>query len=214
MEERTTKKGMKMYIFGFKDSSGKISMTMFEQSYEKMSDETKKILVEGSEIETLVKIGEYRDKPQITILDTNKITKTGTGSTDSGDDDSGDNAGGKEKDGDNGSYKKSRKSVSTEDAAAKSLGDLTEDDKGKAVKISGDVKFVSKKGKGTSVTIDDGAGSVKMMIWENIADKIKGFDEIKKGSKISGVFQVDVYRDKVQLKVVDADAVTVEAGND
>jgi len=48
------------------------------------------------------------------------------------------------------------------------------------------------------------------MIWENMAEKINGFDDIKNGSKISGEFEVSSFKDKLQLKIKNADSIKIE----
>nr|HPG32122.1 hypothetical protein [bacterium] len=198
--KRKTKKGKDMYSLKLTDKTGSINVTIFDGDYNSMSASVKKIIeTEGNEIEVALKISEYNGRIQGGIADVNSIKKTGTFDLD------------KSEDGEEESPKYKKKQDASEDAPVKKIGELTLADKGKSVKIEGaEIKFVSSNDKGMNLTLGDDSGKIKIMIWENMIEKIPGLADVEKGASISGIFAVDAYNEKLQLKIKNPKSIKIE----
>jgi len=48
------------------------------------------------------------------------------------------------------------------------------------------------------------------MIWENMLEKIPGMADIEKGASLSGIFTVDEYKEKLQLKIKNPKSIKIE----
>ncbi|MBP7653160.1 hypothetical protein KA977_07040, partial [Candidatus Dependentiae bacterium] len=195
--KKKTKKGKDLYLLELTDKTGSINVTIFDGDYNAISEENKKnISTEGNEIEVVLKISEYRGKIQANIADVTSIKKVGTVAVS------------KKEENSSSKYKQTEKQ---EDAQLKKIGELTLADAGKSVKIEkAEVKFVSSNDKGLSLTLDDGTGKIKIMIWENMLEKIPGMADIEKGASLSGIFTVDEYKEKLQLKIKNPKSIKIE----
>ncbi|HPP87275.1 MAG TPA: OB-fold nucleic acid binding domain-containing protein [bacterium] len=219
-ETRKTKKGGTLHILTLSDNSGPtIGMTLFDKSLSTMPADVKKLLLEekGALIEMPVTLSEYRGKLQATITDFAEVKNAGTASVSESDDASSENesssASGGDEEASEEQPKKEYKSKKYDDANAEenTFANLTDDDIGKSYKFSAEVSKVNKKGDNVMLTlVDSNNKKMSVMVFKNQQDKIKDFDSIDKGSKISGIFEVSEYKGKLQLKIKNPKSIKVE----
>ena len=188
----TTKRGSTLHRYTLTDKSGSIETVVFEGMMEKMTPKQQNFFKNWGKykLEFMVKIDEYRKKLQATITDTSKIRGISRLSKDMQ------------------SEIKTHVAETPAESVAEtpqklSFSKLGNNDIGKLIEVDANIRFVSQKSKGTSLTLDDGTGSLKVMVWESDQAGIKGFEYVGNGDRITGVFKLDEYKGSLQLKIVD-----------
>ncbi len=206
-DQRSTRSGMVLHAIVLADATGTIDMTLFDADVSKLPDETRKLLTEqGPDLDLTIKIGEYRGRIQAELVNPSAVIVAGGPAT--------------------VASAPVSKPAPPEPAAApvsqppqassapaskspppavskgpKKIGEIESANVGNVYDIAADVVSVSEREKGTLVTVSDGTGEIKMMIWKDQSAKISGFDQLKMGVKISGPFKIDEFHGHVQLKV-------------
>ncbi|HRY28589.1 MAG TPA: hypothetical protein P5079_00980 [Elusimicrobiota bacterium] len=192
-EEKKTKKGSVFYVFMLSDETGSIGMTVFDSVMEKMPEETRKMFLEkGTELDMTVMITEYHGAPQISIFDFAKIAKVGTVDIDA--------------------FQEKLTAKRLASVKPNKFKKLRKKDLGESYIFKGTVKGLRKMGKGVVVTLDDGSDDMSVVVWDTLADKIKGYKNLKEDAVMSGIFQIGEYRDDLQLKIAHPEDVKIEPG--
>ncbi|MEW6557178.1 MAG: OB-fold nucleic acid binding domain-containing protein [Elusimicrobiota bacterium] len=192
-EQRTTKKGTILHSFVLSDETGSINMVLFDSAMTKISTETKNLLSEkNAELEMLVKISEYRDTLQANLFDYTKIKKVGTV--------------------DIKAVQDKLWTQKIKQTKTIKFNKLTKKDINSSYFFSGTIRDIRAIRKGMVVTIDDGSDELSVVVWDTLKDKIKGFSHLEEDAKISGIFQIGEYKNELQLKIVQAEDVKIEAG--
>ncbi len=98
-----------------------------------------------------------------------------------------------------------------EDAPKVRLKDLTEDMKGKFVRVEGEVKWVKQIKGGVLVQMDDGTEIMTFPIWDRIYETVPNADALCAGATISFVGKVGEYKGALQVVPTYGPAVEVKA---
>lgn len=83
--------------------------------------------------------------------------------------------------------------------ASVSLGQLAPADKGKLVAVRGRIVAVIPFSKGMKYRLDDGAGRVILLLWQEVLEQVPDRDKLVKGAQVSVVGAVDVYGGDIEI---------------
>ncbi|HOK41101.1 MAG TPA: OB-fold nucleic acid binding domain-containing protein [bacterium] len=198
-DKRTTRKGTVLHSYVLRDKTGKIGLTLFDKAIANLPEETKSLFNVGNKLELIIRIGEYRGELQAEIVDFSKIVKVGEENVEEMKKEEGKEEESTEKE-------ESKKEEPKEEIKENTVGNLKKSDVGKTYKFKLEVITLSKKSKGTLLKLKDENGDeIEMMVWDSLSNRISNFDKLKSGSQIEGKFEVSEYRNKLQLKIKEAE---------
>lgn len=83
--------------------------------------------------------------------------------------------------------------------ASVSLGQLAPADKGRLVAVRGRIVAVIPFSKGMKYRLDDGAGRVILLLWQEVLEQVPDRDKLVKGAQVSVVGAVDVYGGDIEV---------------
>jgi DNA/RNA endonuclease YhcR with UshA esterase domain len=92
--------------------------------------------------------------------------------------------------------------------AARTIGSLTPADKDATVMVNGAITRASPFSQGMRYTLDDGTGTMILLLWSNVLEKIDNRAELKPGAHVRVTGKLDVFNDA--LEVIPANARDVE----
>ena len=81
----------------------------------------------------------------------------------------------------------------------KKIGEINEDDKGSILKIEGEVESYFNFSKGRRLTLNDGTGSIDIILWNDLLNELEDAEYIIKGSRISVKGKVSEYKNKLEI---------------
>ena len=173
-KERRFTKGSSLTVA---DATGSIDVIVWN-TVRKRFGKRGKILALGKTISVRGKLGEYRGKLQITIDFPTDITE-----------------------------EKGRPAHLPPTVASPSTGGEKTDIggvraamRGKTVEIAGTVESLTEFSKGKKLMLSDGTGSVEVLIWNSLYDRMAGAEElIREGARLRVRGRVDVYRGTTQV---------------
>ncbi|RMH56935.1 MAG: DUF4339 domain-containing protein [Candidatus Hydrogenedentota bacterium] len=208
--KKKTRRGSYIHILTFEDGTGSIGRAIGERTWSKLPPKiTDALSTEGTSLEFEARIGEYRGRLQAEIVDFDKIKILGAGGIP--------HASSSENRGTKSVSRKSPSDQETRQAGEqhkepveiprKKFSELDKKDIGKLVSIEAEVRFVDEKGENVLLTLDDGTGRLRVMVWKDLQPRLVGFENVEKGTKVSGTFLVSEYRGRLQLKIRDPEVI-------
>jgi DNA/RNA endonuclease YhcR with UshA esterase domain len=87
----------------------------------------------------------------------------------------------------------------TQAIASVSLGQLTPADKGKLVAARGNIVAVISFSAGMKYRLDDGTGTVILLLWSEVLDKVPDREKLVNGTQVSVTGEVDVYGGDIEV---------------
>jgi DNA/RNA endonuclease YhcR with UshA esterase domain len=84
-------------------------------------------------------------------------------------------------------------------APRREIGSLSPTDVGTLVEIEGDVNHVEGFSSGLRVFVTDGTGQVQLLLWQNVADRVPGREQLLVGARVKAVGQVEEYKGTLQV---------------
>lgn len=189
----TTKRGAVLHKFVLGDGTGVIDMTLFDKQFTQMAETPKKLLTEGKQqLKMVIRISEYRGVLQANLVNPDDVASVGEAPADL-----------------LAAAAAPGTVVRSASKGKRNIGDLVKSDIDGVYDFTAEIRDVEIKSKGMLLTLGDGTGSIKVLLWHEYREQIP-FDKLREGAKVKGPFIVAEFRGDLQLKVENPALIQIE----
>ena len=164
--------------FTMDDGTGEIVLLLWNDDYQRAPEG----LGAGAEVVATGKVAEYRGQMEVTNVDPGKIRVISAGAPPT--------------------------PTPQPGTEIRPIGDVTRADVGQVLALEGVLGEMETFSKGIKFPLDDGSGTIILLLWQNVHDAIPDADRLVAGAQVAVEGRIDEYQGDLEI-IPEADGVTV-----